>query len=618
MVLSKQAGLLRQPVYSLLVATCCVLSWSLIAQAQFGQPSEPTVSSRISTRGPHYVGESVRVQVQAEGFSQEDEPSCTPMGPLPEGMTFLGMTPQHSSFTSIINGKRTSRVIANYIFIYEFVGQKPGVRSIPAFEVATSDRKYRTRPLRVQLQEVPIDPRLRVKVVMPERALYVGQEVPIKIEWWTENALFERRGEQSLQVPLLKLSSDFKLAYDAPTTRRDQAIHINGDDGLQVKVTAERRKDGDTTYVVVTAPITLIPLRAGKFSPAPASLTLLEVTGYRRTMFGREPASTRKIGVFDLPRTIEILDLPTQGRPASFAGALGTGFTLNVRAERTVVQVGEPVKLTVALSGDGSLETAGPPRFAEGGLAPSQFRVRSDNLAGTIAENTKTFEVNVRILDASVREIPPIEYSWFDPTRQEYRSTTSQPIALRVKEGRTVTAADVEQSQPIETELETTEVESVPMPGDGDRPRFTLTGASLSLLDEDDVGGLLSFATPTNTLLLHTLPLLALVLAIFGRRRASIDPEIGRRKQLFSDQIRAIDGAASRPPREAARAIAAALRAMVAESDRAQRPGDVDDLIATCDAVVFAPEDRTPELAPELVARSREIARTLAEGGGAK
>ncbi|MEM7164139.1 MAG: BatD family protein [Planctomycetota bacterium] len=585
------------------------------ASAQFGRPEAPSVQTRLATPRPHYTGEPVRIQVQAMGFST-DEPTCKAIGALPDNMTYLGMQPQQSSFTSIINGRRSERVIVNYIFIYELRDQQPGVKPIPIFEVAVADKKYRTRPLRVRLDKIEVDPRLRIRVVLPERSLYVGQEVPVLIEWWTENALFERRDGQDIQVPLLALSSDFKLAYDAPTSRRDQAIAINGDNGISVKCTAERRSDGGKSYVVVTAPVNLIPLRAGTFSPPPASLTLNEITSYKRTVFGRQPAGARKIAALDLPRSLEILDVPKAGRPATFSGALGSGYTLEVTAERTVVQVGEPVRLTVKLTGHGLLETAGPPRFAAGGLAPQQFRVRADNLAGTIEENTKTFEVTARVLDVSVREIPPIEYSWFDPTRQEYRTTSSQPVALRVKEGQVVSAADVVQSKPpTTTDSEAVAVDVVSVPGEGSgRPRFTLTGANLSLLEDSTTGGLLALATPMTIVLMHVLPLCAIGLAIFGRRRANLDPEIARRRRLLAEQMRIIGNASGSDARTAARDIANALRTMLAETTN-QRPADVDEVIAKCDAVVFAPSDQSAALDAATVARSREIAEHLGAGG---
>jgi hypothetical protein len=46
--------------------------------------------------------------------------------------------------------------------------------------------------------------------------------------------------------------------------------------------------------------------------------------------------------------------------------------------------------------------------------------------------NTKTFTQTLRPTSESVREIPPIAFSWFDPNTGRYETAASKPIALSV------------------------------------------------------------------------------------------------------------------------------------------------------------------------------------------
>ena len=86
------------------------------------------------------------------------------------------------------------------------------------------------------------------------------------------------------------------------------------------------------------------------------------------------------------PVRLEVIEVPRSGRPASFAGAVGSGFSLEVSADRSVVQVGEPITLQLHLRGDGDLSSAGLPPFdAEGLFDPTRFRLPDEPPAGRIA-----------------------------------------------------------------------------------------------------------------------------------------------------------------------------------------------------------------------------------------
>ena len=136
--------------------------------------------------------------------------------------------------------------------------------------------------------------------------------------------------------------------------------------------------------------------------------------------------------------------LPAVGRPESFAGAVGTGFSMDVAANRTVVRVGDPISLTVSLRGVGNLENASlPPLSADGGMQPGQFQLPSEQPAGTFDGKTKQFKVNVRVNDESVNQIPALAFAWFDPEQQKYELSRSKPIALQVMPAHVVSARDV-------------------------------------------------------------------------------------------------------------------------------------------------------------------------------
>jgi hypothetical protein len=175
-------------------------------------------------------------------------------------------------------------------------------------------------------------------------------------------------------------------------------------------------------------------------------------TGTRRDSFGFRVPAYQLFKAEGKRRRLVVRPLPQEGRPASFENAIGRGFSIDVQASRTVVQVGDPIELKIRIRGDGPLEGLSLPRLdGSGSLPRGLFSVPDTATVGVINEeqNTKTFDVTIRIRSAEAREIPPIEFSYFDPASGRYSTARSQPIALSVAGSNLVGATDVTVAQTV-------------------------------------------------------------------------------------------------------------------------------------------------------------------------
>lgn len=546
-------------------------------------------------QGPYYLGEPVLVRVTAEDFEENPQPLCEP-GKLPAGLSIkaVGVRPSVSSFTQVINGQATSYRKVLYVFDFHVVAEKPGSYWLEPFTVRQNQRAVPTRGLALRFQEIATDKDMRVSLILPNRPVYPGQRVPIKIQWWYAGDLNEVR-DLTFRSPVF---DQFSFISE-PLSRKDMALPIVTEKGeLKLKARMERRKLDGREFLVVTASPLLVAHQPGEYELAPITVTMNKVTRWGRDIFGRrQPVAKVRLRATDKPRKLVVLPLPLDRAPASFAGAIGSGFTLKVDADRTVVQVGDPITLKVALRGKGSLENAAlPPLSVEGGLDPKKFRLPSGEIAGALSGNSKVFTVTVRVLDESVAEIPPLAYSWFDPQLGQFQTVRSDPIALRVQPARVVGAQDVVSGAPKENEQAIAERErEVKSTGQGavsSSRRYDMTGADLALeartdkllIDESQrYGGSL-----VRSGIYVASPMLV-VFAWFWRRRAEVDPETHRRRKIVREQVEQIRQAAGLPHQEAARQIAAALRRMAAQADGAVR-GEVEDLLTQCDNLAYAPD----------------------------
>jgi hypothetical protein len=582
--------------------------------------TEPATAQQVRVqvpKGPQYVGQPITLRVQAEDFEDNPQPEITVPAPATGRLEFRGVSPSISSSITIINGRVTQMKDVRFVYQYRYLSTQPGMIEIGPF-VVTQGTVQRTAPaVRVEIRAVPKSDRLRVVLRIPGKSRYVGQHVPVTVELWLEERLQENMQGYSLGVPLFDLAESFQY-LDEPDPQAESNLMMHTSSGaLTLPASVRKVVSRDQTFVVVSATRTLVPLRAGDYAPDATTVTVEEGTRWQRDFFGgRRATHVRMWSAADEARSFRVEPVPRHGQPESFAGAVGRGYTLDVTADRTVVQVGDPITLTFTLRGEGNLESAALPALdAEGLLPPEAFRVPDGGIPGRHEEGAKDFTAVVRVLDENVREIPALSYSWFDADRETYETTQSRPIALSVRPAEVIAAEDVFSGSPDEEEVSEETVREAETPRAGS---FTLTGADLAI--ERDPGRLLGsrgagFGGPWIPVGLYTGASLLVAAALFDRRRRDVDPAVLRRRKTLEGEIRRIRAAARLPASAAVEEVARGLRRMLAEVPHARTSG-LDRFLGECDARSYAPEGRSSDsLDEDFQARAIDLARAIAEAG---
>jgi len=585
---------------------------ALIVAIQLASPPAAAQQAQLrAEEGPHFVGVPVHLQVIAEGFDETPQPQIEVADPPQGRLELTGINPSVSTSIRIINGRMSQSKWVQFAFEYQFLAQTPGEQVIGPFRVIQNGKQANTGKLRLMVGEVPVSSRQRLRLILPEGPLIVGQRVQVQLEWWIPADLRGKLFNPRLTVPLFDQLDVFRF-HDPENPAADIALTVDTASGpIELAATTHSELWNGEQYLVHTLTCRLTPLRTGEYSLAPAGLVIDEAIRWR-TLFGeRIPTRARKRRVEGEPRTLIVQDLPRAGRPESFTGTVGPGYRLEVAADRSVVQVGDPIRLTLILRGDAAVETAVlPPLTADGGLSSQDFRILSGKTAGIYADGAKRFEVTVRALHAGVTAIPPLAFSWYDPERREYQTTRSQPVALSVRPAQVVSAADVVSAvpeEPREPEHEPTTATEEASPKARQRPVFSLTGADLAITTDIDAllrpGG--SVLTSTGVQIgVYGLGLLAILLALLARRRAQTDPaELARTKALREHRAAVTE---ARTITEAS----AALRQMVATAG-APPPPDLDRFLAECDALAYAPGSASRTLDGPMRDRATRLADQL-------
>ncbi len=132
------------------------------------------------------------------------------------------------------------------------------------------------------------------------------------------------------------------------------------------------------------------------------------------------------------PFQITINPYPKQGQPPSFTKASGHFNVSTKLLTSDHIEVGDEASLKIEISGEGNVDTIRLPNFlCQPGFSGFFSLTGSPPVAST-NENGKVFTVNIVPKTSLVKEIPPIQFSSFDPETREYFSTSSHPIPLTV------------------------------------------------------------------------------------------------------------------------------------------------------------------------------------------
>lgn len=602
--------------------TLLIIVVSVLAGQVSGQDVQVQVARQ---RPPHYVGRPVVLQFTVEGFDQEPTPTVEVRKALPAGLraqTEVG-TPSVMSGYSNFNGRISQYVKVTHRINYVVTADKAGDFAVGPFILKQGTKEASVDAVPISFETVPEDPDMQVRLILPEGNVYPDQRVPVTIEWRFAGSS-EVIQDLSIYSPLF---DQFRFAPDREPRRGDSRLPIDTKDGrIVLAATAKPETQDGRDQIVVTATRTMIPNRVGAFQLAPITATLERVTAWAQDrsllseMFNdRKRAAETAIGqAKGVPQTLVVKPFPTAGRPESFAGAVGDGFSIDVAADRTVVRVGDPIRLDVTLRGRGNLENASlPPLSADGGLNPELFRLPEGDVPGRMSDGAKEFEVSVRVSEESVAEIPALAYSWFDPDTETYHTARSKPIALRVMPTQVVGAGDVVSSSQSSERSNSSGDDN---PGNEPRevasasptsPVYSLSGADLAI--EPLAGAVLHDSGNWTSRLplqfaLYSAGFLLIVVALVDRRRKDVDPALVARRRNIRHQQDRITHAARMPKKEAAAEIAEAMRGLVAELPDVARD-EAQAVIASCESVVFAPADSgETRLDPALIDQAKVVA----------
>ena len=373
---------------------------------------------------------------------------------LPEMEGFRVTNKSHSTQIQVVNG----HLSMSGQYDYTLVPLKVGTMTIAPITLTHQNRTYKTEPITVDVRE----DRAAVSAARPMGRTREGEPPPSDAA--SGKKMFIELAVDRSEVYLherVTLTFRFYFSgglaeqpvYEAPPAPGFVEKHLG--DGKSVNYT---RVVGGRHYQVSELKTALYPYQTGELNVGPARLkgALLVESGRRRAPhrgivdmddFFNDPFFGQfETTPFDLASNqvkITVRPLPAEGAPQ---GEVAVGrYALQVEAKPREVHVGDPVTLTMAVSGEGDLERVPPPRVSDLGGFKS-YEATSSTEASSAADTVrgvKKFEQAIVPLNDRLREIPQIVFNYFDPQERKYLTLKGGPIPIKVLPPRDEAAAKI-------------------------------------------------------------------------------------------------------------------------------------------------------------------------------
>ena len=418
------------------------------------------------------VGEPFLLQIRVEG---SDLAPGTEEPDLSEVVDFavesLGGRSNNSSSITIINGKVSKVETHGYIYSYRLTPKKAGRLGIPSVAVpldAGKTKTVRTQPITISVAEPEATDDFHLELKFSKTNFYVGEPVILTVVWY----LGKDVESVTLNVPILQ---DEAFAFVDPKVDQDPRKQYFQIQTGGANVLAEKGAGtySGREYTTLSFRKVLFARKPGAFETPEATVSCKALVGYSGRQQRRGPldgffnddffnpgrrALSKTFVARSQPVVLTALALPEEGKPANFAGWVGR-FQVEASASPTEVSIGDPVTLTVSVSGSEYLDHVELPALARDPEIEQDFKIPGEIAAGVVRGTIKQFTQTLRPRNAEVKAVPPLKIPYFNPDAGRYEIAQSKPIPLTVKTTRVLTSADVE-GKPGETAARKSELEN--------------------------------------------------------------------------------------------------------------------------------------------------------------
>ncbi|KAF3361949.1 Uncharacterized protein PHSC3_001507 [Chlamydiales bacterium STE3] len=298
------------------------------------------------------------------------------------------------------------------IYQFEIPGMAKGLQWLPSIKVKIGRKIYQSPAISFEVQSA--EKRIQSVFAPMQKNAFLKLEAFVEQGGALYPGLRAKVGYRYLYNTNIELTEEYLPLLDMEHFRK-----IGDKDIKDTQV-------GDVSVHTIVQNVEA--LEAGSYSYGPSVVVGNAYTEIRGKRHYLNPQLVAEAPLL----TVVVNDFPTDGKPASFNGAVGE-FSFAVKMlTSSQVRVGDKIALRVDIKGTGQLENVVPPDLCCQPGFSGFFKTSDLPAVGKITNDVKTFLVEIYPLIPEIEFVPPIEFSYFDPIKEAYQKIVSAGIPLKV------------------------------------------------------------------------------------------------------------------------------------------------------------------------------------------
>ncbi len=359
---------------------------------------------------------------------------------LPDLGKFMILSgPNQSSSVQIVNGSVSSTVTYSYVL----QPREAGKFTLGAATIEAGGKQYSSQPVEMTVvkgsakpkqsaasgqtpdTDVQVGDNLFLRATVDRSRVYLGEQVTVSFKVYTRVRI--------TNYTINKLPSMTGFWGEELAVPQQVALTNETVNGKQYQAGLLKK-------------VALFPTQSGTLEINPLEIVCqVQIQNRKRSndffdQFFNDPffnnVATSNISIKSPPVKISVLPLPKTDVPASFKGAVGK-FSLNAGVSSSTVKTNEPLSLKATIGGSGNIKILEAPNlelsndFEKYDPKVNETIDRSSN----VVNGSKTFEWLLVPRYPGQKRIPPLEFSYFDPSKGKYVALKSAAIELTVEKG---------------------------------------------------------------------------------------------------------------------------------------------------------------------------------------
>ena len=196
---------------------------------------------------------------------------------------------------------------------------------------------------------------------------------------------------------------------------------------------------GESYNEVVWRKAVLYPQKSGNLVLEPLTLDLtLSLPSNRRDLFGRRILTQSQKTITTGEKVIKVKDLPKKNKPENFSGAVGK-FDFDLILNKNALKASESFQAKIKVRGKGNLNLFNLPSINVPNTLEVYEPEHNEKVKVTLSGIQGTVEDSYTIVPQFQGKypIPSIEFTYFDPKLEAYKTLFSQELIVDVYDGPT-------------------------------------------------------------------------------------------------------------------------------------------------------------------------------------